>query len=132
MDNRLHLYVQNVDIWIHRQLVWVINAYDSSHIRDAFLATATLVDFPGFRDAYDFILEVFGGHSGSHPNQYPFDARQWEIYVKYRQFLSEFLRDRARSGDLFIGTAHYLQLAIYFWSFLTDKIPSPPIFTILE
>ena len=124
--------MRNVDVWIRRQLNWVILVYDSSHIKDAVRATATLVDFPGFRDAYDSILEVFGGHPGYHLNRYPFNSLQWEIYVKYRQFLSEFLTDRARSGALFIGTAHYLELAICFWSFLTDKIPSPSIFIVQE
>ena len=124
--------MRGVDVWISRQLTWVIKVYDSPDIKDAIRATATLVDFPGFRDAYDSILEVFGGHPGYHPNQYPFEAPQWEIYVKYRQFLSEFLIDQTRSGDLFVGTAHYLQLAISFWSFLTDKIPSPGIFTVRE
>ncbi|KIM35877.1 hypothetical protein M413DRAFT_428225 [Hebeloma cylindrosporum] len=132
-DNRLHLYVQNVDIWIRRQLTWVIAIYDGSHLKDAVLATATLVDFPGFRDSYDVIFELFDGHSGHDPDQQrPFDAQQWEIYVKYRQFLSEFLTDRTRSGGLFVGTAHYLQLAIYFWSFLTDEILNPSIFAFRE
>lgn len=124
--------MQNVDVWIRRQLNWVISVYDSSRIENVVLATATLVDFPGFRDAYDLILEVFVGRPGYLANQYPFDIRQWEIYVKYRQFLAEFLTDQERSGALFVTTDHYLQLAIWFWSFLTDEIPNPNIFTVRE
>ena len=94
-------------MWIHGHLTWLAKSYGSTD-----LATATLIDFPGFRDVHDSIFETFGNR----PNRYhSFDPQQWETYVKYRQFLSEFLTDRSRSGALFVEPAHYINLARHFW-----------------
>jgi hypothetical protein len=79
-------------MWIHEHLTGVAKSYNNPEIADAVLATATLIDFPGFRDVHDSIFEAFGNRRYRH---YPFDPQQWETYVKYRQFLSEFLTDRA-------------------------------------
>jgi len=81
------------------------------------VAAATLVNFPGFQDAHEVISNVFNVRSK--PNRYHYDPEEWEIYVKHRQLLAEFLTDERRSGPFFVGTSHYLQLAKYFWSFLT-------------
>jgi hypothetical protein len=42
------------------------------------------------------------------------ESRKWEIYVKYRQIVSQFLTDRARSGNLFVVRSRYVGLAKYF------------------
>ena len=90
-----------------------------SHVvaRNAIVAVATLVNFPGFQDVHEVIFSVVDAHYT--PNRYHYDLEEWEIYVKHRQLLSEFLTDQRRSGRFFIGTSHYLELAKYFWSFLT-------------
>jgi hypothetical protein len=81
------------------------------------VAAATLVNFPRFQDVHEGILSVV--NAGYTPNLYHYDPEEWEIYVKHRQLLSEFLTDQRRSGPFFIGTNHYVELAKYFWSFLT-------------
>jgi hypothetical protein len=109
--------------------------HNGSDISDAILATATLVDFPEFRDLHGFIFAFFeplGAHAIYDPTQYLFNPQQWELYVKYRQLLSEFLTDRGRSGTLFVGTAHYLKLAPSFWSFIVGEPSNPGIFTVQE
>jgi hypothetical protein len=105
-------------MWIHGHLTWAAELYDDPELADALLATATLINFPGFRDVHGSIFGVFGHRpTGYHA----LDPRQWETYVKYRQFLSEFLTDRSRSGALFVGPAHYMNLAQHFWSVLTIR-----------
>jgi hypothetical protein len=113
-----------VDIWTAEQLSRVVGIYNGFHIKDV-LAAVTLVDFPGFRDLHDAIFlsfEVFriSAYSGSGP--YSFDAQEWELYVKYRQLLSEFLTNRQRSGALFVGAVHYLKLAQYFSRLLMGEM----------
>ena len=81
------------------------------------VAAATLVNFPGFQDIHEVIFAVVD--ACYEPNRYHYDPEKWEIYLKHRQLLSEFLTDQRRSGRLFIGTIQYLGLAEYFWSFLT-------------
>jgi hypothetical protein len=106
--------MRNVDMWIHGRLTSAAESYNDPEIADAVLATATLIDFPGFRDVHGSIFGVFRPRT----NQPYFPRQQWETYVKYRQFLSEFLTDRSRSGALFVGPAHYINLAERFWSIL--------------
>jgi len=81
------------------------------------IAAATLVNFPGSQHVHEVIFNVVNARY--EPNQSHYDPEEWEIYVKYRQLLSEFLTDQRRSGTLFVGTVHYLKLAQYFVSFLT-------------
>lgn len=92
-------------------------------ISDAVLAAVALVDFPDFCNVHDLIFEVFHAHAhtSSHRNHYTFDSQQWEIYLKYRQFLSGFLTNQRRSRALFVGPAHYIALAKCFWSFLVKE-----------
>jgi hypothetical protein len=48
------------------------------------------------------------------------DPGKWEIYVKYRQIVSRFLTDEARSGSLFVDQMSYGNLAKYLALFLTE------------
>ena len=66
------------------------------------VAATTLVDFPGFQDVHEVIFNVVNVRY--EPDQSHYDPEEWEIYVKYRQLLSEFLTDQRRSGTLFVGT----------------------------
>jgi len=105
--------MQNMDVWIHGHLTWVIETSGRPTIVNVVLAAVTLVNFPGFQDVHHLILEVFDDHDA---HLYAFD--QWRTYVKYRQFLAEFLTDQRRSGALFVGAAHYIDLSILLWTFL--------------
>jgi len=115
-------------MWIHKHLTWIIETTNRPDISDAILAAVALIDFPEFEDVHDLIFKVFCAHScaGYHPNQYTFDPQQWEIYLKYRQFLSGFLTDQRRSGALFVGPGHYIALAKCFWSFLVKETTTKP------
>jgi hypothetical protein len=92
-------------------------------ISDAVLAAVAVVDFPEFRDVHDLIFGALHAHSHA---GYIFDPQQWDIYLKYRRFLSEFLMNRRRSGALFVGPAHYITLAECFWSFLVKETNTKP------
>lgn len=107
--------MRNMDVWVHGHLTWVIEKSGRPNIVKMVLATVTLVNFPGFQDVHHPILEVFEDHDA---HVYAFD--QWGIYVKYRQFLAEFLTDQSRSGALFVGAAHYIYLSILLWTFLEN------------
>ena len=50
------------------------------------------------------------------------DSGKWEIYVKYRQIVSQFLTDRTRSGSLFVGQSRYVDLAKCLALFLTEDM----------
>jgi uncharacterized protein YfaQ (DUF2300 family) len=94
-----------------------VTRYYHSGIRDVIVATATLVNFPRFQDVHEVIFSVV--NVAYTPDRYHYDPEEWEIYIKHRQLLSEFLTDQRRSGPFFIGTIQYVGLAKYFWSFLT-------------
>jgi hypothetical protein len=107
-------------MWIHRCL----SSFTERHTRfDLVLAVATLVDFPGFQDAHGIMFELLSGHDERH--QFTYNTQEWELYVRYRHILSEFLMDQRRSGALFVGKADYLKLAEYFWSFLVTGNARP-------
>ena len=50
------------------------------------------------------------------------DPGKWEIYVKYRQIVSQFLTDGSRSGHLFVDRRSYVRLAIFLALFLTEDM----------
>ena len=68
------------------------------------------------------ILEVL---DVDHP-KYTFND-QSETYVKYWQFLAEFLMDRRHSGALFVGAAHYINLSMLLWTFLMTVTGTPEV-----
>ena len=108
-----------MDPCIHGRLAWFAERYDALGIEDMdmIVAAITLVNFPRFKDVHEVIFNVLDARY--EPNRYHYSPKEWEIFVKYRQLLSEFLTDERRSGPFFIGTVQYLKLAKYFWSFLT-------------
>jgi len=107
-------------MWIHGCL----SSFVERHTRfDLVAAVTTLVDVPGFQDSHGIMFEILGGHDEGH--QHIYDTQQWEMYVRYRYILSEFLMDRTRSGVFFVGGTHYLKLAEYFWSFLMTGTTRP-------
>jgi hypothetical protein len=88
-------------------------------------ASATLVDFPQFPDVHHLIprvLDLTLGHTIQRDYRQIEDAGKWEIYVKYRQIISQFLTDGARSGRLFVESINYVDLAIYLALFLTEDM----------
>jgi hypothetical protein len=106
-----------VDTWIPRCFELFEDRLGYRHLQDAILAAATLVNFPGFQDVHEIIFNVVDARY--EPTRYHCDPEEWEIYVKHRQLLAEFLTDQRRSGPFFVGTTQYLNLANFFWSFLT-------------
>ena len=67
-----------------------------SEIYQNLLASATLVDFQQFRDIHHLIPQAL---DPSYPSMEPHcpqieDPDKWEIYVKYRKILSQFLIDQ--------------------------------------
>jgi hypothetical protein len=96
------------------------------------LAAVTLVHFPEFQDLHEAIFEVLDTPSYVSMQCHTYNSQQWEIYFKYRQFLSEFLMDQGHSGTLFVGVDHYLKLAKYFWSFLMSGTLNLYHFTLVK
>ena len=91
-----------------------------------FIASVTLVDLPQFPDIHHLIPRVLDLRPKStirmeHYRQLE-DPGKWEIYVKYRQIVSQFLTDRVRSGGLFVDQNNYVDLAEYLALFLTEDM----------
>jgi len=69
------------------------------------------------------------------PN-YPEGSEKWEIYIKYRHIISQFLTDRTRSliaanqtragpdnnRNWFVGEKNYVSFAKYLLRFLSDDL----------
>ena len=103
------------------------------------LASATLVDFPQFRDIHHLIpqvLDIRPTHTTERDYHQIEDSDKWEIYVKYRKFVAGFLIDQNRSqiprdprysSLIFFrwsrgGQEHYASLAKYLLSFLSEDL----------
>ena len=90
-----------------------------------FIASVTLVDLPQFPDIHHLIPRVldlrpkFLVEQGYHQIE---DSGKWEIYVKYRQIISQFLTDGVRSGGLFVDQNSYVNFAKYLALFLTEDM----------
>ena len=83
------------------------------------------MDFPQFPDIHHLIpriLELTLTHRTSLGYHHTEDSGKWQIYVKYRQIVSQFLTDRTRSGSLFVSQSHYVDLAIYLALFLMEDM----------
>jgi hypothetical protein len=102
-----------------------IRGHHNSKIAQHLIASATLVDFPQFPDVHRLIPRVLG-LTPKHTIQRDYhrieDSGKWEIYVKYRQIVSQFLTDGARAGGLFVDQSSYVELAIYLALFLTEDM----------
>jgi hypothetical protein len=79
------------------------------------------VDFPQFPEIHHLIPRVLALRPRLNYHRIE-DSGKWEIYVKYRQVVSQFLTDGARSGSLFVDQNSYVNLAKYLALFLTEDI----------
>ena len=97
---------------------------DSQHTKHL-LASTALVDFPQFPDIHHLIprvLDLAMKYRSSYYYPRIEDSGKWEIYIKYRQIVSQFLTDRTRSGDWFVDQNSYVGLAKYLALFLTEDM----------
>ena len=88
---------QSIELWLHNEL-FTINPQKNQNdeVFLHLLASATLVDFPQFRDIHHLIpqvLDIMIMHTTALLDSYHQieDSGKWEIYVKYRQIVSRFL-----------------------------------------
>jgi hypothetical protein len=87
------------------------------------MASAALVDFPQFPDVHrliPWVLDLRPYHNAKRDYHQIEDSARWEIYLKYRQIVSQFLTDGARCGGLFVDQSSYIDLAKYLALFLTE------------
>ena len=127
---------QSIELWFH--LEFFQNYYGEDFL--CLLASATLVDFPQFRDIHHLIplvLELLDKRSPAlHTTKLDYhqieDSDKWEIYLKYRQIVSRFLIDgipRDSIYDLYFtfnnwsrrGQENYVNLAKRFLNFLSKS-----------
>ena len=104
----------------------------NSQVLQHIFASATLVDFQQFRDIHHLIPQAL---DPSYPSTEPHcpqieDPDKWEIYVKYRKIVSQFLIDLNYSYDpnyysLYCWSRgrqeHYVSLAKYLLLFLEES-----------
>ena len=132
---------QSIELWLSNES-FEINPYGNHSTEDLLhlLASATLVDFPQFRDIYYLIPQVLDISLLYMPkldyHQFE-DSDKWEIYVKYRQIVSQFLIGQTCCGiphntynpsesSLFYawsrrGQENYVNLAKYLLDFLPGR-----------
>ena len=125
---------QSIELWIYMELFTIRDLHED-HLKQAFLhllASATLVDFPQFRDIHHLIPQVLD-ITGKLDYRQIEDSDKWEIYVKYRQIVSRFLigptccriPPRTATTNFFFsawssgGQENYVNLAKYLLSFLS-------------
>ena len=101
------------------------------------------MDFPQFPNIHRLIpqfLDLRSKHTIEHDYHQIEDSDKWEMYVKYRKIVSQFLIDhRHRSSPIsiyvttrppsyyspvkfFVGEEHYVNLAKYLLSFLSEGL----------
>jgi len=160
LTDSLHIYAQKhpdrkddlfthhltpIDLWLQTELSRSC-CHPSLKITELILTSATLVDFPQFPDIHHLILRVPGLRPNltmkskyrqledSEYRQHE-DSEKWEIYVKYRHIISQFLTDRTRSliaanqtrfgpynNYLFVGETSYVSLAKHLLRFLSEDL----------
>ena len=132
---------ESIELWLHKKLFTTIDlpSNDGAEVVLHLLASATLVDFPQFRDIHHLIpkvLDIIQMHTTKlvyHPIE---DSDKWEIYVKYRQIVSRYLIGQTCCGippDTHIpysffpawsrrGQENYVNLAKYLLNFLSEGL----------
>ena len=124
---------QSIALWLYRDTFLLHFGEDFLHL----LASTALVDFPQFRDIHHLIPRVLDKRSRAMQTEnldyhQIEDSDKWEIYVKYRQIVSQFLtgqipRDPPSSGSLVFsawsrrGQENYVNLAKYLLDFLSES-----------
>jgi hypothetical protein len=81
---------------VKNYLQFNLHDHPSTEIFQHLLASATLVDFPQFRDIHHLIPQVLDlrpKHTTERDYHQIEDSDKWEIYVKYRKIVSRFLID---------------------------------------
>ena len=125
---------RSIENWLHEELFAIsVQNHPDTKIFQHLLASATLVDFPQFRDIHHLIprvLDLRPKHKTEHDYHQIEDSDKWEVYVEYRKFVSRFLIDQTRSeiprysyvkffrwaGE---SQKHYVRLAKYLLKFLS-------------
>ena len=86
---------QSIELWLRRDLFAIyLRGFSSCEVLLNVLASATLVDFPQFRDLYHLIPQILNNtlsDTEKHDYHQIEDSDKWEIYVNYRQIVSRFL-----------------------------------------
>ena len=130
---------ESIELWFKGELFPFTDHDPTNHDDEAilhFLASATLVDFPQFRDIHILIPQIIMDWPAE-----KFDYRQiedsdkWETYVKYRQIVSRFLIGQTCCGippdtenlSFFSawsrrGQGNYVNLAKYLLKFLSGDL----------
>ena len=95
------------------------------------------MDFPQFRNIHHLIPQVLDLRPKKHyseefhgepillaSRQYDYHQIEdkWEIYVKYRKMVSQLLIDRHQSSMFLVVQKHYVSLAEYLLSFLSEGL----------
>ena len=127
----------SIATWLHKELaaIKVLHHHDDL-ITQHLLTSATLVDFPQFRNIHHLIPQVLDlrpkvHYSGNESiilgtRQYNYhqieDSDKWEIYVKYRKMVSQLLIDGRQSSMFLVVQEHYVSLAEYLLSFLSEGL----------
>ena len=131
---------QSIECWLRNE-IFAINLPGrwSSEVSLDLLASATLVDFPQFRDIYHLIPRILDRTLKDRQiRQVDYhrieDSDKWDIYVNYRQIVSRFLIDQTcgiprdthdNPSSLFSawsrrGQENYVYLAKYLLWFLSE------------
>ena len=130
---------QSIELWLYKEL-FTINPQNLFVPEDFLhlLASATLVDFPRFRDIHYLIPQALDIRQiDTKPDYHQIeDSDKWEIYVGYRQIVSRYLIARTGCGippdthnlSYFFsawsrgGQENYVNLAKYLLSFLSKGL----------
>ena len=129
---------RSIELWLYKEF-FIIDPYRTQSDAEFFLhllASATLVDFPQFRDIHHLIPQVLDMKLRAELDNHRLeieDSDKWEIYFKYRQIVSRFLigpncRHVGSNplGSLFFydwsrrSQENYVNLAKYLISFLSE------------
>jgi hypothetical protein len=118
-------HLMSIDIWLGTELSAIRIQDHHKLARRHFLTSATLVDFPQFRDTHHIIpriLDLRPKHTTERHHGQIEGAGNWEMYFKYRQIISEFLANPTRSGRLFVGQECYAPLAKHIIGLLSSDL----------
>ena len=140
MENLFMHHRQSIELWLYNELFtinpqMILISEDFLHL----LASATLVDFPHFRDIHYLIpqaLDIIPMDTADPDYHQIEDPDKWELYVEYRQIVSQFLigqtccgilPDTHNPSILFSawsrgGQENYVELARYLLIFLLGNL----------
>ena len=82
------------------------------------------MDFPQFPNIHRLIpqiLDLIPKHTIEHDYHQIEDPDKWEIYVKYRKIVSQFLVDQRHRGLMIYDPLHNLNSRLLHLDYLSDK-----------